>query len=1016
MDLATIGYAVDTSGLARGELALDSFQRANNDVAASAGRAQAAVSKTATGMGAMAPAAQGLAKATALASWEVTNLTRQMFDVGVSLASGQSFLMVGIQQGAQIAEIMGQRGVRGALAGVAQGLTALINPTTIALGAITVAGYAASAIWETMREDIKSADDILEEHLDSIKGLRAAYEDAEAGAVSYGSAVSAAMVQSRGSLVDLRKQLVESSRESLDKFGTLFSLIPGRERFIPDKEFSALAPILQEFYATIKTGNPDVDILRKNLNAVAAAYPQNGAIQTYIRDVLSAFKETGRLSDAIKLEDDALSRLMNRPLTRAYQVNATTRDEGRLETEKRQNDRLISAYGEYAETRTASNADVEKRANTRLLAEYQDYAASRVEGQIAAEADYNNRLIGAYQEYAEARVTAMAEADRRGIEARRQYGISRNEAAAEERAKIEDRFSNAIPLPKPTQLATDPGGMNAIIRSGTEEIALLRERISLAGESGAVQERQIALFEAEQEIRRRNIDATSSEAQAIRDNAAARADLTSTLQAQSALSDLQFEREQLSRTSTEQRVYNELKAAGVSAESEFGQQIRASVTELEAARAAQTRLISGMDEMRSATSSIISGLVRGEDVAKMLADRLANFGVSKLTDALLGPSGTAGGGLFGDAMASLMGGGKPMSVATAQITAATVVVNGGVGGNVPSAVAGLAANGNVPAGSSTEIAANLLREREGYRSTPYWDVNAYRVGYGSDTTTDPTTGAVSRVTPGMSIDRMMAEADLSRRIAETQTGIRGQVGAGAWDALNPGTQGALTSVGYNYGSLPQRVIPAVQSGDQNAIATAIEGLSGDNGGINASRRMLEAQMVRESQALAGFGQNVTAATGSVGQFGDGLSSVAQSVLSVPATGGSTATGGGLFGWLGGLFGGGNAPMVLGGARANGGPVNAGEAYVVGERRAELFVPQRSGSIMPSVPGGGSVINFIDQSGNGTRQETKKSRGPNGEEVIDVYVRDKIASETREGGSIDKAFTSRGVSQPLRRRA
>jgi len=99
MDLAKIGYAVDTSGLARGELALDSFQKANDDVAASAARAQAAASRTATGMGAMAPAAQGLAKATALASWEVTNLTRQMFDVGVSLASGQSFLMVGIRAG-----------------------------------------------------------------------------------------------------------------------------------------------------------------------------------------------------------------------------------------------------------------------------------------------------------------------------------------------------------------------------------------------------------------------------------------------------------------------------------------------------------------------------------------------------------------------------------------------------------------------------------------------------------------------------------------------------------------------------------------------------------------------------------------------------------------------------------------------------------------------------------------------------------------------------------------------------
>lgn len=44
------------------------------------------------------------------------------------------------------------------------------------------------------------------------------------------------------------------------------------------------------------------------------------------------------------------------------------------------------------------------------------------------------------------------------------------------------------------------------------------------------------------------------------------------------------------------------------------------------------------------------------------------------------------------------------------------------------------------------------------------------------------------------------------------------------------------------------------------------------------------------------------------------------------------------GWLGGLF---------GGFRANGGPVQAGVPYVVGERGPELFVPQQSGGIVPN---------------------------------------------------------------------
>lgn len=41
-----------------------------------------------------------------------------------------------------------------------------------------------------------------------------------------------------------------------------------------------------------------------------------------------------------------------------------------------------------------------------------------------------------------------------------------------------------------------------------------------------------------------------------------------------------------------------------------------------------------------------------------------------------------------------------------------------------------------------------------------------------------------------------------------------------------------------------------------------------------------------------------------------------------------------------------------GMREFGGPVNAGGAYIVGERRPELFIPRTSGTILPSVPGNG----------------------------------------------------------------
>lgn len=54
--------------------------------------------------------------------------------------------------------------------------------------------------------------------------------------------------------------------------------------------------------------------------------------------------------------------------------------------------------------------------------------------------------------------------------------------------------------------------------------------------------------------------------------------------------------------------------------------------------------------------------------------------------------------------------------------------------------------------------------------------------------------------------------------------------------------------------------------------------------------------------------------------------------------------------------------IFGGARASGGPVSAGKAYLVGERGPELFFPNRSGSISPNGGGVGGTTIHVDARG------------------------------------------------------
>ena len=114
--------------------------------------------------------------------------------------------------------------------------------------------------------------------------------------------------------------------------------------------------------------------------------------------------------------------------------------------------------------------------------------------------------------------------------------------------------------------------------------------------------------------------------------------------------------------------------------------------------------------------------------------------------------------------------------------------------------------------------------------------------------------------------------------------------------------------------------------------------------------------------------------------------------------GASASGGkrkGLGGFLGG---------ILGGLfRANGGPVKAGQPYIVGERQPELFVPRRSGTILPSVGKGDNVTNMVtvnvDASGSSVSGNNADAQALGA--VIGAAVQAQLVKEKRAGGLLSR---------------
>lgn len=137
---------------------------------------------------------------------------------------------------------------------------------------------------------------------------------------------------------------------------------------------------------------------------------------------------------------------------------------------------------------------------------------------------------------------------------------------------------------------------------------------------------------------------------------------------------------------------------------------------------------------------------------------------------------------------------------------------------------------------------NMIKQHEGFKSSTYWDVNAHRLGYGSDTITN-LDGSVRRVKNGDTVTREQAELDLRRRTQEFMNSAANTIGKDYFNSLPSTAQASLTSLTYNYGSLDKlpSVVKAARSGNLMELSRAIENLGSHNKGVNRKRRLQEAQ-------------------------------------------------------------------------------------------------------------------------------------------------------------------------------
>ena len=86
-------------------------------------------------------------------------------------------------------------------------------------------------------------------------------------------------------------------------------------------------------------------------------------------------------------------------------------------------------------------------------------------------------------------------------------------------------------------------------------------------------------------------------------------------------------------------------------------------------------------------------------------------------------------------------------------------------------------------------------------------------------------------------------------------------------------------------------------------------------------------------------------------------------------------------------------------RANGGVVNAGKSYIVGERGAEMFVPNAGGRIVPNSDLGGSTNIVVNVDASGSSVEGDEEQGRELGRMISVAIQSELIKQKRPGGML-----------------
>jgi len=904
-----------------------------------------------------------------------TNLMYQFQDIAVTTAMGMNPAMIALQQGTQLAagmQMMG--GAKEGVMGLVGALKSMFSLSSML--PIVVIGIGAAFIqWATKgKEEVKSLDDAMKQHSDTMKLLDDVYGDVAKSAsdliTTGGMGFALSMFSADKS--QLEKQAKDQLKIMTDALsgqgGILSTILMGGggnmrtfEQEAKSSGYELYKDAVAEFIAGVAAGTPDLEKFNAEVDRLAEANlalaTDPNAFMNLAEGIKTLAAEASTIEGKFAAFQDPINRLMvgftdkNLSVTVLQEIIAQFLQIGRdngLEEQAR--DAIVLAQELFKVLDALNQIETVQRRARELNENFRRSEATSDSGvrgyneSVEREREREDARIAARRQQTAARTDAerIAAAKAEAAAANIVKGAQRDReiaiAGEDEALKIQQEHADAT--------RTRTQAMDDLLAKQELEMALIGKT---AGEQAALREEYQRTYEYKMYALEHGIEMDQAVLDLIKETTAAYGEQVDMLNQKKLVQDLIFERSLIGLSAEEKSIAQKLRGTGLSTTGPEADYMRETSRQERAAADAQEWRDMGRatasDFMHSMSDALIEG---GDDMGEALIkaivgaaqrtlDKIIDKLINQILDAIFGVPGTGGAAGQGGGLAGVVG----------DVVGDVLGTNnggGGTGGVVGAVIDGLnpftaAAAGKNPANYAPGgYGGGALSGSSVLGLAPYEEMVAFAENAARVRNIDVGTAVKLMKHEGLQPGIWQSLVGKKQGRQETSYGAMQLLkGGGLGDAFeretglsvsDPRTWRQNIEFGLNeaarnkswqpwYGRGPARI--GVRQGLENARPVPLSGAFGMGGGggvdvadeLTKSTKAAADAATKSASALTSVTKASTEAVSGIGEMGSVATKAASALSQFPAA--PSGGGGGFFGSIAKMFGGGGGYNSAAGA-------------------------------------------------------------------------------------------------------